>query len=78
MVQYAFKYGIERPIVVKQRGNSRATPNKPFVRTWSSTKEAIKDASHELNPREVVQNVVTDDLGGLASCFSFGQLPRNR
>ena len=38
----------------------------------------MKSASNELNPREVVHKVVKDDLGGLASCSSVGQMPRNR
>ena len=78
MVQYAFKDGIEHPIVRSQHGNSKTPSTKPYVRTWSSTMEALKSESNKLNPREAVHKVVKNDLGGLASCSSVGQMPRNR
>ena len=71
MVQYAFKDGIEHPIVRSQHGNSKTFSTKPYVRTWSSTKEALKNASNELNAREIVHKVVKDDPGGLANSSSI-------
>ena len=75
MVQYAFK---DHPIVRSQHGNSKTSSTKPYVRTWSSKKEALKNVSNELNPCVIAHKVVKDDLGGLANCSSIGQMPRNR
>ena len=43
----------------------------------ASTKDAIKSVAEDLNPREVIYRVVNDELGDVAQCLSFGQIPRN-
>lgn len=35
-------------------------------------------ACEKSKPREVVYKAVTEELGGLSSCVSLGQLPRSR
>ena len=75
-VQYSFKGGKEHPILPRKHKNSKSTG--PYVRTWQSTKDVMKQKFDEMNPREVVYKTVEDDFGGIASCSGLGQLPRDR
>ena len=52
--------------------------SKPYIRTWASTKESVKNASELVQPRDAVHKVIVDDLGGIAACSSVGQIPRGR
>lgn len=78
MVQYSFKGGIEHPIELRPHGNCTSQTSTGYLRTWDSTKSFLKSASEESKPREVVYKTVTEQLGGLPSCTSLGQLPRGR
>ena len=78
LVQYSFKGGIEHPIELKPHGNCKSQTSTGYVRTWGSTKTFLKSASEKSKPREVVYKAVTEELGGLPSCASVGQLPRGR
>lgn len=78
MVQYSFKSGVEKPVNMQRLHGNTKSATKPYIRTWSSTKGAIENAVKDLAPREVIHKVVSDDLGGLASCSGLGQMPRNR
>ena len=42
MVQYAFKDGIEHPIVRSQHGNSKTSSTKPYVQYEGSFKECVQ------------------------------------
>ena len=77
LLQYSFKGGREHSIEKNQHGNTKSA-GKPYLRTWASTKDAIKSATENLNPREVIYNVVNNELGGVARCSSYGHIPRNR
>ncbi len=78
LVQYSFKGGIEHPIELRPHGNCTSQTSTGYVRTWDSTKSFLKSASEESKPREVVYKTVTEQLGGLPSCTSLGQLLRGR
>ena len=78
LVQYSFKSGIEQPIQRKRHGNSKNSSLKPYIRTCASTKESVRNASKQVQPRDAVHKVIADDLGGIASCSSVGQIPRGR
>ena len=42
------------------------------------TKSLVQSQCKQANPREVMYKTITEDLGGVASCSSLGQVPRNR
>ena len=44
--------------------------SKPYIRTWASTKESVKNASEQGQPCDAVHKVIADDLGGTAACSS--------
>ena len=76
-MQYYFKDGEEHPIAFARHGNSKKT-TQDYIRTWESTKYLLEKVSRNKKPRDAVHKVVSDDLGGVASCAGVGQLPRNR
>ena len=76
-MQHYFKDGEEHPIVFARHGNSSKT-TQDYIRTWESTKNLLGKVSKNKKPRDAVHNVVSDDLGGAASCAGVGQLPRKR
>lgn len=78
LVQYSFKGSKEHPILQRQHKNTKSRSRVPYVRTWESTKDLLKQKSSEMNPREVVHKTIADDLGGISSCSGLGQLPRDR
>jgi len=77
MVQYSFKGGIEHPIEPAPHGNSNKKRDTRFVRTWQSTKDALKQEAMANKPREAVHHTI-QSLGGISGCRGLGQLPRNR
>lgn len=78
LVQYSFKSGVEKPLQTKLHGNSKNHSSAPYVRTWASTKESVKNASEVFQPRDALHKVIAEDLGGIATCASVGQIPRGR
>ena len=78
LAQYSFKSGIEQPIQRKCHGNSKDSSSKPYIRTWASMKESVKNASELVQRHDAVHKVIVDDLGGIAACSSVGQIPCGR
>ncbi len=79
LVQYSFKGGKEHPIKQHQHRNSKGNAaSTKYVRTWASTKSLVKNLCQEIKPREVTYKAVSEELGGIASCSSISQMPRNR
>jgi hypothetical protein len=78
LVQYSFKSGIEKPLQTKLHGNSKNHSSAPYVRTWASTKESVKNASEVFQHRDALHKVIAEDLGGIATCATVGQIPRGQ
>ena len=78
LIQYSFKSGVEHPVEPAPHGNSLKKDTQQYVRTWASTKEALRRESGRKYPREAVHDVVDRALGGMQACVGLGQLPRNR
>ena len=79
LVQYSFKNDVKRPLKPKPHRNSQGNSGvHHHIRMWESTKECVRNASKCLQPRETVHQVVKDDIGGIATCSSVGQIQRER
>ncbi len=60
-------------------GNSKNKENSQYVRTWQSTKDAIKEGNNSAKlPRECVRDVINDVTEDSQPCTGLGQLPRGR
>ena len=75
-VQYYFKNGVEHTVEPAPHGNSKAKEKSHYVRTWQSTKDAIKNSAKL--PRKCVHDVIHDVTEDSQSCTGLGQLPRGR
>ncbi|CAB4007303.1 Hypothetical predicted protein, partial [Paramuricea clavata] len=75
---YYFTSEVEHNVEPAPHRNSKKKDTNHYVRTWESTKTAIKQESNSAKlPREAVHNVV-NKIGGVQSCAGLGQLPRGR
>ncbi len=41
-------------------------------------KKCVRNASEIFQPRDALHKVIAEDLGGIATCASVGQIPRGR
>ena len=56
--------------------NAKNTKSE-YVRTWESTKDAVKNLAETNKPHEVVHQVIKG-LGGVDKCTIVGQMVRDR
>lgn len=76
LVQYSFCSGVEHVIQPHTHRNAKNTKSE-YVRTWESTKDAVKNLAETNKSREVVHQVIKG-LGGVDKCTTVGQMVRNR
>lgn len=76
VVQYFFLGGKKVPVHIPSHGNSR-DKERPYYRTQPSTLKAIKEES-KTKTASVAYNEVFEASGGIDSCESVSEEPRNK
>ena len=76
VVQYFFQGGKKVPVCVQPHGNSKGK-ERPYYRSQPSTLQAIKDRC-KTNPASVAYSDIFEAAGGIDSCKSMSEEPRNK
>ena len=76
IVQYFFLGDKKVPVHVQPHGNSKAK-ERPYYRTQPSTLQAIKERC-KTNPASVTYSDIFEAAGGIDSCKSMSEEPRNK
>lgn len=76
VLQYYFKGGVEKEVVLAPHGNSRGNNKRPFLQTAASTLKGIKENCFSKKPKRIYDESFVKS-GGLLGSTSTSSEPRN-